>query len=419
MAQRGPRPRELWQRLPLVRRLQVVLDRSRPAFSKGGRYERFGVLHEMVDGFLFTPATATLNAPHIRDGLDLKRLMVYVDVAVFPCIVMALYNTGLQANTAMAQMGIEAIPGWRGGLLAALGIGYDPASVWQCMWHGLVYFLPIYIVTLAAGGFWEVLFAWVRNHEVNEGFLVTSLLFMLTLPPAIPLWQVAVGMSFGVVVGKEVFGGTGKNFLNPALVGRAFLFFAYPAQISGDAVWIAVDGYSGATPLTLGVAGGVQAIQDGGVTWMQAFIGTIPGSLGSTSALACLLGAFFLIYTRVGSWRIMLGVFLGMVATSFLFNAIGDGDTGYSLPWYWHMVLGGFAFGTVFMATDPISASMTSAGRWIYGALIGFMTVLIRVANPAYPEGIMLAILFGNVFAPVIDWFVVRANVQRRIRRNA
>ena len=410
------RTHRMLQQLPAIRRLQVALDRSRPAFSKGGRYERFGVLYEMIDGFLFTPADTTLNAPHIRDGLDLKRLMVYVDVAVFPCIVMALYNTGLQANTAMTSMGIEAIPGWRGDLLAALGIGYDPSSVWQNMWHGLVYLLPIYIVTLLAGGLWELLFAWIRGHEVNEGFLVTSLLFILTLPPAIPLWQVAVGMSFGVVVGKEVFGGTGKNFLNPALVGRAFLFFAYPAQISGDAVWTAVDGFTGATPLTLGVAGGVQAIQEAGITWSQSFLGTIQGSLGATSTLACLMGAVFLIYTRVGSWRVMAGVFLGMVGTSLLFNTFGS-EPGHTLPWYWHMVLGGFAFGTVYMATDPISASMTSAGRWIYGALIGLMTVLIRVANPAYPEGIMLAILFGNVFAPLIDYFVVQRNIRRRVAR--
>ncbi len=415
---RPSRTHRLLNQLPPVRRLQVALDRARPSFSKGGRYEHFGALYQALDGFLFTPSTTTLNAPHFRDGLDLKRLMVYVDVAVFPCILVALYNTGLQANTAMAQMGIDAIPGWRGGLLAALGIGYDPASVWQCMWHGLVYFLPIYIVVLAAGGFWEVLFASVRNHEVNEGFLVTSLLFILTLPPAIPLWQAAVGMSFGVVVGKEVFGGTGKNFLNPALVGRAFLFFAYPAQISGDAVWTAVDGFTGATPLTLGVAGGVQAIQDAGVTWSQSFLGTIQGSLGSTSTLACLLGAVFLIYTRIASWRIITGVFLGMVGTSLLFNAFGS-EPGHALPWYWHMVLGGFAFGTVFMATDPISASMTNAGRWIYGALIGFMTVLIRVANPAYPEGIMLAILFGNVFAPLIDYFVTQRNIRRRVLRQA
>ncbi len=413
---RKHRTHRMLQELPAIRRLQVALDRSRPAFSKGGRYERFGVVYEMIDGFLFTPADATLNAPHIRDGLDLKRLMVYVDVAVVPCVLMALYNTGLQANTVMASMGIDAIPDWRGDLLALLGIGYDPSSILQNMCHGLAYLLPIYVVTLLAGGVWELLFAWVRGHEVNEGFLVTSLLFILTLPPGIPLWQVAVGMSFGVVVGKEVFGGTGKNFLNPALVGRAFIFFAYPAQISGDAVWTAVDGFTGATPLTIGVAGGVQAIQEAGITWTQSFLGTVQGSLGETSTLACLLGAFFLIYTRIASWRIMSGVFLGMVATSLLFNTFGSG-AGHALPWYWHMVLGGFAFGTIFMATDPVSASMTNAGRWIYGALIGLMAVLIRVANPAYPEGMMLAILFGNVFAPTIDYFVVQRNIRRRVAR--
>jgi Na+-transporting NADH:ubiquinone oxidoreductase subunit B len=420
MARRGHYTATLLDKLPLVRRLQVVFDNARPAFSKGGQYERFGVIYEIADGFLFTPSTATVNAPHVRDGLDLKRLMVYVDIAVFPCILMALYNTGYQANTAMAQMGIDAIPDWRAGVLALFGVGYDPSSIYQCMWHGLVYFLPVYIVTLTFGGLWELLFAWVRNHEVNEGFLVTSLLFILTLPPAIPLWQVAVGISFGVVVGKEVFGGTGKNFLNPALVGRAFLFFAYPAQISGDAVWTAVDGFTGATPLTLGVAGGVQAIQAAGVTWSQSFLGTIQGSMGATSTLACLLGAAFLVYTRIASWRIMSGIFLGMVGTALLFNSFGSADhPGNSLPWYWHMVLGGFAFGAVFMATDPVSASMTNAGRWIYGALIGFMTVLIRVANPAYPEGIMLAILFGNVFAPLIDYFVMQANIRRRMARQA
>jgi Na+-transporting NADH:ubiquinone oxidoreductase subunit B len=286
------------------------------------------------------------------------------------------------------------------------------------MWHGLLYFLPVYLVTLAAGGFWEVLFAGVRNHEVNEGFFVTSMLFALTLPPNVPLWQVALGISFGVVIGKEVFGGTGKNFLNPALTGRAFLFFAYPAQMSGDAVWTAVDGFSGATALSLGASGGVEAITGAGISWMHAFLGPIQGSLGSTSALACLLGGAFLVYTQVASWRIIGGVFLGMVGTSLLFNVVGsDSNPQFAMPWYWHLVLGGFAFGMVFMATDPVSAAMTNAGRWIFGALIGFMTVIIRVVNPAFPEGIMLAILFANLFAPLIDWGVVQVNIRRRRRR--
>jgi Na+-transporting NADH:ubiquinone oxidoreductase subunit B len=246
------------------------------------------------------------------------------------------------------------------------------------------------------------------------------MLFALTLPPAIPLWQVALGISFGVVIGKEVFGGTGKNVLNPALTGRAFLFFAYPGEISGDAVWTAVDGFSGATPLMLAAAGGVDAIQAAGVTWWGAFFGTIQGSIGATSTLFVLAGAALLLYTGVASWRIMAGVLLGVVATALLFNTIGsDTNPAFALPWHWHVVLGGLAFGLVFMATDPVSASMTETGKWVYGALIGVLTVLIRVLNPAYPEGIMLAILFGNLCAPLIDWFVVRANVRRRARRDA
>jgi Na+-transporting NADH:ubiquinone oxidoreductase subunit B len=319
-----------------------------------------------------------------------------VVIGVTPCFLMAMYMVGHEANTAMATLGLESADGWRGAVLDRLGIGYNASSLWACFWHGALYVLPIYIVTLIAGGFWEVLFALVRNHEINEGFFVTSLLFALTLPADIPLWQVVIGISFGVVIGKEIFGGTGKNFLNPALVGRAFLFFAYPAHMSGDAVWVPLDGYSGATPLYLASEGGIEAMLLGGVTWMDAFLGHIQGSMGETSTLACLFGAAFLILSRVASWRIMAGVMLGMVATSTLFNLIG-----------------------VFMATDPVTAAMTDTGRWIYGALIGVMVTLIRVLNPGFPEGMMLAILFANVFASLIDWFVMQANIRRRVRRNA
>ncbi len=401
-------------------RLRRFLDRLEPHFTKGGRFEQFGAVHEMFDTLLYTPSDVTPHAPHVRDAIDLKRVMTYVVIATTPCILMALWNTGFQANTAMAAMGVESAQGWRGGFLTASGIGYDPTSVWASMWHGFLYFLPIYVVTLAVGGFWEVLFASVRNHEVNEGFLVTSMLYTLILPPATPLWQVALGISFGVVIGKEVFGGTGKNILNPALTGRAFLFFAFPAQMSGDSVWTAVDGFSGATPLALAAVGGVQAITDAGVTWTVSFLGQMQGSIGETSTLACLLGAMFLIYTRVASWRIIVGVFLGMVATAIVFNLVGsDTNPMFAMPWHWHLVLGGFAFGMIFMATDPVTAAMTDAGRWIFGILIGFMAVAIRVANPAFPEGIMLAILFANLFAPVIDWGVERVNIRRRTRRNA
>jgi Na+-transporting NADH:ubiquinone oxidoreductase subunit B len=372
----------------------------------------------MIDTMFYSPADVARTSPHARDGIDLKRLMWTVVMAVVPCALFGIWNTGYQANLILADSGIDLVSGWRGGLLDSLGVGVDPDNIRDCFMHGLAYFLPIYMVTMAVGGFWEVLFAAVRNHEVNEGFFVTSILFALILPASIPLWQVALGITFGVVIGKEIFGGTGKNFLNPALAGRAFLFFAYPGDISGDAVWVVVDGLTSATPLALAAAGGVASIDAAGVTLMQAFIGHIPGSLGSTSALACLIGAAYLIYTRIASWRIMVGVFLGMVVTTLLLNAIGsDTNPMFAMSWQWHFVLGGFAFGMVFMATDPVTGAMTDTGRWIYGALIGLMTVLVRVVNPAFPEGIMLAILFANLFAPLIDHFVVRANIRRRQKR--
>ncbi len=400
--------------------LRKYLDRVEHLFVRGGPLERFGALYEMVDTFIYSPSDVTPGTTHVRDGIDLKRLMMYVVIAVTPCFLMGMYMVGYESNAAMASLGQESAEGWRGAVLDGFGIGYDPDNIWACFWHGALYVLPIYMVTLMAGGFWEVLFAMVRNHEINEGFFVTSMLFTLTLPASIPLWQVAIGISFGVVIGKEIFGGTGKNFLNPALVGRAFLFFAYPMQMSGDAVWVPVDGFSGATALYLAAEGGVQAVTNAGIDWMSAFLGTMQGSIGETSTLACLFGAFFLVATKIASWRIMVGVLLGMVATTLLFNAAGsDTNPMFAMPWYWHLVLGGYAFGLVFMATDPVTASMTNAGRWIFGALIGVMVVLVRVVNPGFPEGMMLAILFANVFAPLIDWFVVQANIRRRMRRNA
>ncbi len=400
-------------------RLRRFLDRIEPQFQKGGPYHKWFAVFEMVDTFLYSPADNTRGSPHVRDGIDLKRLMTYVVISTFPVILMMLWNTGYQANSAMAAMGMTELEGWRGAIISFMGIGFNANSMTANMFHGLLYFLPIYLTTLIAGGAFEVLFAAVRNHEVNEGFLVTSMLYTLILPASTPLWQVALGIIFGVVLGKEVFGGTGKNFLNPALTGRAFLYFAYPAQMSGDAVWTAIDGFSGATPLALGAAGGLEAITNAGFTWSQSFLGAMQGSLGETSTLACLLGAAFLLYTRVASYRIIFGVFFGMVATTLLFNIIGsDTNPMFALPWYWHLTLGGFAFGMIFMATDPVSAAMTDTGRWVYGGLIGFMTVLIRVVNPAFPEGIMLAILFANIFAPLIDYFVVQANVKRRLGRS-
>ncbi len=401
-----------------MKRLRRGLDRLEPLFTRGGRLERFHALFEMVDTLFYSPPDVTPGAPHVRDALDLKRVMIIVVFAVVPCILVGMWNTGYQSNVALAAIGGTDIGGWRAGLLALLGAGYDPASIYDNFMQGLVFFLPIYIVTMAAGGFWEILFAGVRNHEINEGFFVTSMLYALILPASIPLWQVAVGISFGVVVGKEVFGGTGKNFLNPALVGRAFLYFAYPAQISGDAVWTTVDGYSGATALGISAIEGIEGVVASGLTWGQAFIGQMQGSIGETSAAACLLGAILLVYWRVASWRIIVGTVLGLVVPVILFSGFESSNPMLSMPWHWHLVLGGFAFGAAFMVTDPVTACQTNTGRWIYGLLIGFLTWVIRVINPAFPEGIMLAILFANVFAPLIDYFVVRANVKRRLARS-
>jgi Na+-transporting NADH:ubiquinone oxidoreductase subunit B len=394
--------------------MRKILDNLEPHFHTGGKWEKWYALYEAVDTFLYQPNDRTKTTAHVRDGIDLKRIMIMVWFAALPCMFWAMYNTGFQANTALEAMGATGIEGWRGALLGESMI--NSASFWANLYHGALYFLPVYLTVFIVGGFWEVMFAMVRGHEVNEGFFVTSILFALTLPATIPLWMVALGISFGVVVGKEVFGGTGKNFLNPALTGRAFLFFAYPAAMSGDAVWV-VDGYTGATALSLAAAQGMEVMQSS-VTWMDAFLGNIQGSMGETSTLAILIGACILLTTRIASWRIMLGVLLGMAATATLFNIIGsETNPMFAMTPAWHLVIGGFAFGMVFMATDPVSAAMTNRGRFFYGALIGFMVVLIRVVNPAFPEGMMLAILFANLFAPIFDHFVVQANIKRRLAR--
>ncbi|MDH3589664.1 MAG: NADH:ubiquinone reductase (Na(+)-transporting) subunit B [Gammaproteobacteria bacterium] len=396
------------------------LDRLEPHFSRGGRFEKFNAIFEMFDTLLYTPADVARSAPHVRDAVDLKRVMIIVFIAVMPCALFGIWNTGFYANTALGDLGMTSAGGWRGALLEWARVGYDPGSAVANFSHGLLYFLPIYIVTMAVGGFWEILFAGVRNHEVNEGFFVTSILFALILPATTPLWQVALGISFAVVIAKEMFGGTGKNFVNPALAGRAFLYFAYPVEMSGDAVWVPIDGYSGATALAVTAESGVAGLLADGVSWLDAFVGTIQGSLGETSTLACLIGGLIIVYTGVASWRIIGGVFIGLVATALLFNVIGsDTNPMFAMPWHWHLVLGGCAFGMIFMATDPVSACNTNMGRWVFGGLIGFLTVVIRVINIAFPEGIMLAILFANVFAPLIDHFVIRVNVKRRLQRNA
>jgi Na+-transporting NADH:ubiquinone oxidoreductase subunit B len=395
--------------------LEHFFESKKPLFEKGGKLEKFYPVFEAIDTFAFTPDSVTQSNAHVRDGLDLKRTMITVVVAMIPCILMALYNTGLQANQVIAA-GQHLASGWRHELLLSLGLSHNPASLLSNVVLGAMWFIPVWLVCNITGGILEVLFASIRKHEVNEGFLVTGWLIPLILPPTIPLWQVAIGTAFGVVFGKEIFGGTGKNVFNPALMARAFLFFAYPAEISGDLVWTAVDGFSGATALAQAQAGGIEAVS---FTFENLFLGFVPGSMGETSALACLLGAAYLIASGIGSWRIMLGGLIGLIGMSVTFNAIGsETNPMFAIPAHWHLVMGSFAFAIVFMATDPVSAAMTNTGRWIYGILIGMFGVLIRVVNPAFPEGWMLAILFMNAFAPTIDYFVMKSNIKRRKARN-
>ena len=395
--------------------MRKLLDKIEPNFKKGGKWEGWYALFEAIDTGLFKPSDVTKNSSHVRDNIDLKRVMITVWLATFPTMLFGMWNIGFQANNIMADIGMMSQEGVRG-LFIGLLAGYDANSIWDNMIHGAAYFIPIYATTFIVGGFWEVLFASVRGHEVNEGFFVTSVLFALCCPPDLPLWMVAVGISFGIVIGKEVFGGTGKNFLNPALTGRAFLYFAYPAYMSGDAVWTAVDGYTGASMLSIAAADGMAALEQS-ATWMESFIGTIQGSIGETSTLAILIGGALLITMKIASWRIISGVLIGSALVSLLFNSIESTNPMFAMPFYWHWVIGGFAFGAIFMATDPVSAAMTNTGKFLFGFLIGVMVILIRVVNPAFPEGMMLAILFANLFAPLIDHFVVESNIKRRLAR--
>jgi Na+-transporting NADH:ubiquinone oxidoreductase subunit B len=388
------------------------LHRWKPWIGPEGRWRALWPVYEATETFLFTPEEVTSGPPHIRDRLDIKRYMITVLYALVPCILFGIYNAGYQYHRALG----------------------DAAPLWRVWWDGLRFVVPIIVTSYAVGGFWEVLFAMVRKHEINEGFLITGILFPLTLPPTIPLWQVAVGISFGVVIGKEIFGGVGYNVLNPALTARAFLYFAYPAQISGDSVWAVlpatgtVDGFTSATALAVARATpvGTDALQhlaQAGHTLRSMAVGLEPGSLGETSVIAVAIGMAILLLTGVGSARIILGGLLGLLTTGAAVNllakaspALANAHPAWSVPFYYQLVMGGAFFGIVFMATDPVSAAATNEGKWIYGFLIGFLTVLVRAFNPAYPEGNMLAILFMNVMAPLIDYVVIQAHIRSRRR---
>lgn len=375
-----------------------LVNKLKPTFSKGGK---LGFLHSTFDAFetfLFVPDTVTKKGAHIRDSIDLKRVMSVAVFAVLPAAAFGIWNIGHQHS---------------------LAFGLD-MTFWAKVWFGFIKFLPLLLVSYIVGLGIEFASAQIRGHEVNEGYLVSGILIPLIMPIDVPLWILALGVAFAVIIGKEVFGGTGMNIWNPALLARAFVFFAYPSHISGDAIWIEglkdkvlpiADGFSGATPLA-NAAAGVQ-IPD----FMQMFIGNIPGSIGETSTLAILIGAFILILTGVGSWKSMLSCVIGALAVGYLFNAFAEPGTYAALPAYYHLVMGGFAFGTVYMVTDPVTSAQTEKGKWIYGFLIGALTVTIRLFNPGYPEGMMLAILLMNTFAPLIDHYVIEGNIKRRVKR--
>lgn len=375
-----------------MKALRDFLDKLKPQFEKGGRFEKLHSTFDAFETFLFVPDKVTFRGSHIRDVIDMKRTMIMVVISLIPALLFGMWNVGFQHFRSIG----ETVP------------------FWDQFWFGFLKVLPLIIVSYAVGLGIEFLFAQLRNHEVNEGYLVTGMLIPLIVPPDIPLWMLALSVVFAVIIGKEVFGGTGMNILNPALTSRAFLFFAYPADMSGDKVWIAekADAYSGATPLGHALIGDVDKIP----SFNDMFFGFIPGSVGETSTLAIIIGAAILIFTGIGSWKIMASVVAGGLFMGWVFNLFAINDY-MAIPAHYHLVMGGFAFGAVFMATDPVTASQTAKGKYIFGFLIGLIAVIIRVANPAYPEGMMLAILLMNVFAPLIDHYVIQANVKRRLNR--
>ncbi len=365
--------------------LRSYIDKIKPNFEQGGKFAKFHSTFEAFETFLYTPNRVTSNGAHIRHYADMKRNMIYVLIALIPCFLFGTWNIGYQHYLSLGES----------------------VTFWQIIGYGLLKIIPIYLVSYIVGLAIEFTFAEIRHEEVNEGYFVTGFLIPLIMPADVPLWMLALAVAFAVIVGKEVFGGSGMNVVNPALLARAFLFFSYPSKMTGDSVWIAekADAYSGATPLGIIFNGGSVSELP---SLMDMFVGTIPGSIGETSKIAILIGALFLIVNGIVSLRIIISTFIGAIAMSLLISDV---------PFYYHLMMGGFMFGTFFMATDPVTAAQTNIGKWIYGFLVGAIAILIRVANPGYPEGMMLAILLLNVFAPLIDWCVVACNIRRRKKR--
>lgn len=399
--------------------LRKLFDQWRHKTREYGEYSILRGAFQQLDRFLYSAPTKTSVAPHIRDANNVQRLMNNFVVATLPCWLIGLWNLGEQTSFAMNAIQLEALAGWRGSVIANLGLVYDPESIATSVIIGLLYFLPILLVALVTGAIWEAVFAQKRGRPVDEGLLSIAWLFALIVPPTVPLYQVAFGMSFAMVFGKAIFGGTGRYLVSPALLGVAFLVFSYSALVYAPGAWIPVPGYEEPTTIELAVLeGGVPALQSVGYEWRLLFIGNQPGAIGLTSPLGCLLGAIYLVVTGTASWRIMAGSALGLIITVLIMNATGPADNPmFAVPWTWHLVLGGWAFGTVFIATDPVAAATTHAGRWGFGLLVGALTVIVRITNPSYHDGVLFAILLACMFSPLFDYIVVQRNIKRRQAR--
>ncbi len=398
--------------------MRKFFDQLRPKVREYGEWPAWRATFQLLDRFLYSSPATTTGAVHVRDTNSVQRLMNNFVIASLPCWLIGMWNTGEQTNLAMQLSATEALPGWRGGLIELLGVPYDPSSIGACFFVGLLYFVPIFLVALATGAFWEILFAQKRQRPVDEGLLAIAWIFCLILPATTAPFEVMLGMTFAIVVGKGIFGGMGRYLINPSLLGVCFLVFSYPELVFGPESWIPVPGYDEATTIELVVEeGGVDALLAVDYNWFQLFIGNQPGPMGLTSILGCILGALYLLITGSASWRIMAGSTAGMLGAVFVMNTIGGEAPMFSVPWYWHLVIGGWAFGTVFLATDPVAAAVTDAGRWGFGILVGVLTIVVRVTNPAYYEGVIFAILLACIFSPLIDYFVVERNIKRRMAR--
>lgn len=397
--------------------LQLLDDlKSRPRQSTFTRWTRPCLL--MLEEFLYSCAAQNKSAPHIRDATSVQGILNNFVIASIPCWLIGLWNLGYQSNLALIEMELTQLPGWRGSLLSSLGIGFDADNILACFVHGFLYFLPIFLVALLVSAFWDAVFSSVRRRPLDQGLLACAWLFALILPAGAPLYLVAFGMTFGVVVGKHLYGGSGRYLFNPVVLGLIFLWLAYPGLVFSAGNWIPVPGFVATPALELAAAGGVEALLASGLSWRELFLGVRPGPIGMTSVLGSLLGAGYLLVTGSASWRVMVGVLVGSIVTVFVFNSLaGDGNWLLELPWSWHLVLGGLAFGTVFFATDPVAAAMTNPGRWAFGVLVGVLAMVIRVANPSFTESILFAVFLASLFSPLMDFTVVELNIRRRRRR--